>query len=84
MDLMDTCRMHSMNCWEVTSRVDMDELVWNPVASEVSNKWITQEGDYYDDVVKQFESMGIDMNACIDHLVIEGIEEVDKQEKRRW
>lgn len=70
--------MYSMNCWEDTSRVDMDESTWNPETFEVSNKWITQDGDYYDDAVKRFKSMGIDMDACIDHLVIEGIEEVDK------
>ena len=81
MKLMDTCRMHSMNCWEDTSRVDMDESAWNPVTCEVSNKWITQDGDYYNDAVKRFETMGINMDACINHLVIEGIEEADKQEK---
>ena len=31
--------------------------------------------------MKQFEDLGLDMDACLDSLVIKSIEEVDKQER---
>lgn len=81
MGLTGSCRMRGMNCFEDISKVDMDESTRNSETCEVSNKWITQGRDYYNNSVKQLKGLGIDMDACLESLVIEGMGEVDKQEK---
>ena len=41
-------------------------------------------GIYCNNTVKQLKGLGIDMEACLDSLVIEDMDEVDKQEKCKW
>ena len=63
------------------SKFGTKESIWGPKISTVTNKWIKKDDDYFEDDRKQFESMGLDLDGCIANIGIEGMDELDKQEK---
>ena len=81
--IIDGCRLKAMNCFEMSTRIDMDDSQWDAKTMEVTNKWINQDSDYIENVGKEFASMGIDMNACLESMVVEGVDRVNKEEKQK-
>ena len=72
-----------MNCFELSSKIDMEDPQWDTKTMEVTNKWINQDSNYIENVGKEFENMGIDIDACIESMVVEGVDRVNKEEKQK-
>ena len=81
MGLPDSCRESAMNCFDETPRINMEESTWCLDTLEVNNKWLNKGGDYHDNAVRQFKDLGLDIDDCLDGLVIKGIDKVKKLEK---
>jgi len=76
MKLTAPCLRQLMLGFTEASKIDAELTTWDPATWEVENKWIDQTGQYYDDAAAQMEALGIDIEAGITHLTVQGVDEV--------
>ena len=81
MQLRPSCHKQLMECFSEVSKVDADQSTWDPTTWEVGNKWINKMRQYYEDATAQMKELGIDMEAGLTHLAVQGVDEVEKLER---
>ena len=82
MRLMDNCRESAMKCFSATSRVDMNESTWCSETLEVNNKWLNKGSSYYENAKRLFWELGVNVDDCLDSILVEGIDECEDLNKK--
>merc|ERR1712051_1010735 len=81
MGLMDNCGENTMKCFSEVSRVNVDESTWCSETLEVSNKWLNKGSSCHENAERLFQELGVNVDDCLDSMLIEGIDEVRRLEQ---